>query len=224
MNLSRWETPYHGLEAALNPHNLLLGLSVFLLARVLALLYFINNISNEQITTRSKIRLFRNASVFVICFITFLVWLMLKDGFNYNPETKLVNLEPYKYLHNLLAMPVALVTLLAGVVLVLYGIIRSLINSRFKHGIWCAGPGTILTVLSLLLLAGFNHTCFYPSLYDIQDSLTIENSSSSQYTLTVMSYVSLFVPFVFAYIFWAWRMIDKKQITTEDLKEEPHTY
>jgi len=219
MNLSRWETPYHGLEAALNPHNLLLGVSVFLLARVLALLYFINNISNEQIAIRSKIRLLRNASAFVVCFVTFLVWLMLKEGFNYDPETKVVNMEPYKYLHNLLAMPAVLMTLLAGVVLVLYGNIHSMVNSRFRRGIWYVGFGTILTVMSLLLLAGFNHTCYYPSLYDIQDSLTIENSSSSHYTLKVMSYVSLFVPFVFAYIFWTWRTIDKKQITPEELNE-----
>ena len=224
MNLSRWETPYHGLEAALNPHNLLLGLSVFLLARVLALLYFIKNISNEQIVTRSKIRLLRNASVFVVCFVTFLVWLILKEGFNYHPETKVVSLEPYKYLHNLLAMPAVLVMLLAGIVLVFYGIIHSLLSSRFKRGIWYTGSGTILTVLSLLLTAGFNHTCYYPSLYDIQDSLTIENSSSSHYTLTAMSYVSLLIPFVFAYIFWGWRVINNKKITTEELNEDMYSY
>ena len=224
MNLSRWETPYHGLEAALNPHNLLLGLSVFLLTRVLALLYFINSIDNEQITTRSKIRLLRNAIAFVVCFVSFLIWLMLKEGFNYDPVTKVVNMEPYKYLHNLLAMPVVLMMLLAGIVLVLYGILHSLLSSRFKRGIWYTGSGTILTVLSLLLIAGFNHTCYYPSLYDLQDSLTIENSSSSHYTLKVMSYVSLFVPFVFAYIFWAWRVIDNKKITTEELNEDSNSY
>jgi cytochrome d ubiquinol oxidase subunit II len=223
MNLSRWETPYHGLEAALNPHNLLLGFSVFFLARVLALLYFLNNISNEQIVIRSKIRLFRNAIAFVVCFVTFLVWLLLKDGFNFDPETKVVNMEPYKYLHNLLSMPVVLIMLLAGIVLVLFGIIRSLVSNRFKRGIWYTGPGAILAVLSLLLTAGFNHTCYYPSLYDLQDSLTIENSSSSHYTLTAMSYVSLFVPFVLAYIFWAWRTIDQKQITIEELNEELNT-
>jgi len=224
MNFSRWETPYHGLEAALNPHNLLLGLSVFLLARVLALLYFINNINSESIVTRSKIRLLRNAIVFVVCFVTFLAWLMVKDGFNYDPVTKIVSMEPYKYLHNLLAMPVVLVMLLAGVVLVLFGIIRSFVGSRFIYGIWYAGSGTVLAVLSLLLTAGFNHTCFYPSIYDIQDSLTIESSSSSHYTLTAMSYVSLFVPFVLAYVFWAWRVINKKQISTEELKEEEYSY
>ena len=224
MNLSRWETPYHGLEAALNPHNLLLGFSVFFLARVLALLYFLNDISNEQIATRSRIRLLRSAGVFVVCFVTFLVWLMFKNGFNYDPVTKAVNMEPYKYLHNLLAMPVVSLMLLTGVVLVLFGIIRSMVGGRFTKGIWYAGSGTVLTVLSLLLVAGFNHTCYYPSIYDLQDSLTIENSSSSHYTLTAMSYVSLFVPFVLAYIFWAWRTINKKQITTEELNEEPNTY
>jgi len=224
MNLSRWETPYHGLEAALVPHNLLLGLSVFSLTRVLALLYFINNINCESIVTRSKIRLFRNSIVFVVCFVTFLALLMMRDGFNYDPVTKIVNMEPHKYLHNLLAMPVVLVMLLVGVVLVLFGIIRSLVGRHFTGGIWYAGSGTILVVLSLLLMAGFNHTCYYPSIFDIQDSLTIENSSSSHYTLTVMSYASLFVPFVLAYIFWAWRVINKKQISTNELKEEDHSY
>ncbi len=224
MNFSRWETPYHGLEAALNPHNLLLGLSVFFLARTLALLYFLNNINHEAIVTRSKIRLLRNAAAFVVLFVTFLVWLLLKDGFNYDPVTKVVNMEPYKYLHNLLAMPVALAMLLIGVVLVLFGIIRSLVGGNFTRGIWYTGSGTILAVLSLFLLAGFHHTCYYPSIFNLQDSLTIENSSSSHYTLTVMSYVSLFVPFVAAYIFWAWRAINKKQITTEELDEESHKY
>jgi cytochrome d ubiquinol oxidase subunit II len=224
MNLSRWETPYHGLEAALNPHNLLLGLSVFFLARVLAFLYFLNTINHEQIATRSKIRLLRNSITFVVIFLTFLILLLKKDGFNYDPVTKVVDMEPYKYLHNLLAMPVVMGMLLLGIVLVLFGIVRSLIGRRFTRGIWYAGLGTVLTVMSLFLIAGFNHTCFYPSIYNLQDSLTIENSSSSRYTLTVMSYVSLFVPFVFVYIAWSWRAINKKQITTEELNEEIFTY
>ncbi len=224
MNFSKWETPYHGLEAALNPHNLLLGLSVFFLARTLALLYFLNNINHESIVTRSKIRLLRNAATFVVLFVAFLVRLLMKDGFNYDPVTKVVNMEPHKYLHNLLAMPVVSVMLLAGIVLVLFGIIRSLVGGRFTRGIWYTGSGTILAVLSLFLIAGFHHTCYYPSIFNLQDSLTIENSSSSHYTLTVMSYVSLFVPFVAAYIFWAWRAINKKQITTEELNEESHKY
>jgi cytochrome d ubiquinol oxidase subunit II len=223
MNFSRWETPFHGLEAACNLHNLSLGLSVFFLARVLALLYFLNNINHEAITIRSRLQLLRSSVAFLVFFLIFLIWLLLKDGFNYDPVTKTVTMESCKYLHNLLAMPAVLVMMLTGVVLVLSGIIRSLLNTGFIKGIWYSGPGTILVVLSLFLLAGFHHTCYYPSVFDWQDSLTIENSSSSHYTLTVMSYVSLFVPFVAAYIFWAWRAINKKQISTEELKEDSHT-
>jgi cytochrome d ubiquinol oxidase subunit II len=224
MNQSQWEAPWNGLEAALVPHNLLLGLSVFLLARVLALLYFLNNIDHEQIAVRSKIRLARNAGMFVVCFVTFLVMLLLKDGYNYDSATGHVNLEPYKYLHNLLAMPVVAIMLLAGVVAVLFGIIRTLVKQKYTRGIWFAGTGTIFTVLALLLCAGLNHTCYYPSLYDIQDSLSIINSSSSKYTLTAMSYVSLFVPFVLAYVFWAWKAINRKPITTDELSANDHKY
>ena len=220
MNFSRWETPLHGLEAAFNPHNLLLGMSVFLLARVLGMLFFIHAISNEQIVTRSKIRLFRNAIAFVACFVTFLVWLMFKDGFAYDPVTKAVSMVPYKYFQNLLAMPVVLLVLLAGVVLVLYGIIRTLVDSRFTRGVWYSGAGTVFAVLALLLIAGFNNTCYYPSIYDLPSSLHIQNSSSSHYTLTAMSYVSLFVPFVLAYIIWAWRTLLKDPVTKEEVEEE----
>ena len=215
MNLSRWETSLHGLEAILNPHNLLLGLSVFFLARSLALLYFINNISNAQIITRSKIRLLRNSIAFLTCFVIFLVLLLVKYGFHYDPETKIVSMEQYKYLHNLLAMPVVLAMLFIGIVLVLFGIIRSLVGGRrFTGGIWYSGSGAILIVLSLLLIAGLNHTCYYPSTFAIEDSLTIENSSSSHHTLAVMGYVSLSIPFVAAYIFWTWRKTNKKPVTT----------
>jgi len=224
MNLSRWHTPYHGLEAALVPHNLLLGLSVFFLARVLALLYFLNNISNEQIATRSKIRLLRNSVTFLIFFVTFLVMLIRKVGFSYDPVTNFVEMEPNKYFNNLLAMPTVLAMMLLGIVLVLFGIIRTLASRRFKRGIWYSGFGTILTVMSLLLIAGFNNTCYYPSLFNPQVSLTIENSSSSHYTLVVMSYVSLFIPFVLAYIIWVWRTLNKKPITTEELKEDMYSY
>ena len=225
MNFSKWETPYHGLEAALNLHNLSLGLAVFFLARVLALLYFLNNIDHDPIITRSKIRLFSNSIAFVVFFLTFLIWLLFKEGFNYDPVTKVVNMEPYKYLHNLVQMPVVTLVMVIGVVLVLYGIIRSLLSSRFTKGIWYSGAGTVFAVLSLFMVAGFNHTCYYPSTFNLQDSLTIENSSSSHYTLTVMSYVSLFVPFVIAYIFWAWRAINRKKIDIEELnEEEAHNY
>ena len=209
MNLCYWKTPYYGLEAAFKPHNLLFGLSVFSLARVLALLYFLNYITNKQIITRSKIRLLRNAIIFVVCFVTFLVLLFTKDGFNYDPITKLVNIEPHKYLHNLLSMPVVLIMLLAGIVFVLFGIIQSLVGRRFTRGIWYSGFGAVLAVWSLFLIAGFNHTCYYPSIYNIQDSLTIENSSSSRYVLTVISYISLLVPFIVAYFAWKLRVKNK---------------
>jgi len=223
MNLSRWETPYHGLEAALVPHNLLLGLSVFFLARVLALLYFINNIGSDSILTRSRIRLLLNAIVFTVCFVAFLTMLMMKDGFHYDSDTNLVSMEPNKYLHNLLAMPAVFAMLLAGVALVLFGIVCTLLSSRFKRGFWHAGAGTVLAALSLLLIAGFNNTCYYPSVFDIQDSLTIENSSSSHCTLTVMSYASVLAPFVIAFISWAWWALAKKSIPAEELKEEEHS-
>ena len=224
MNFSRWETPFHGLEAALNVHNLLLGLSVFLLARVLALQFFISSISNEQIVARSKIRLFQNAIAFVVFFVIFLVLLMLKDGFSYDPVTKVVSMEPYKYLHNLIAMPVVFALLLIGVALALYGIIRTLIDRLFLRGIWYSGTATVLTVMALLLSAGLNNTCYYPSLYDLQDSLSIENSSSSHYTLTVMSYASLGAPFVLAYITWAWRQLLKEPVTMEELDEDEFSH
>ena len=211
MDLFHWKTAYYGLEAAFKPHNLLFGLSFFFLARALALLYFLNYITNKQIITRSKIRLLRNTIIFVVCFVTFLVLLLTKDGFNYDPITKVVNMEPCKYLHNLLSMPVVLIMLLAGIVLVLFGIIQSFVGRRFTRGIWYTGFGAVLAVWSLFLVAGLNHTCYYPSIYNMQDSLTIENSSSSRYVLTVISYISLLAPFIAAYIAWKWRTMNKKK-------------
>ena len=205
MNIVRWETPFRGIEAILNPHNLLLGATAFLLSRVLALLFFIKNIKNEQIITRSKIRLMRNAISFIACFIAFLVWLLVKDGFYYDPATKEVSMVAYKFFKNLIAMPVVLTTLIAGITLVMVGITGTLVNNRFIGGIWYAGSGTVLAVLALFLIAGFNNTSYYPSLYDLQDSLTIENSSSGHKTLAVTGYVSLVIPVVMAFVCWKWR-------------------
>ncbi|HEX3007483.1 MAG TPA: cytochrome d ubiquinol oxidase subunit II, partial [Bacteroidales bacterium] len=223
VNFSRWETSTHGLEAALNLHNLSLGLAVFFLARVLGLLYFINNINHKAILDRAYKQLWFNVLPFLFFFLTFLIWLLVRDGFAYDPVTKVVSMEPYKYLHNLLEMPLVSVFLVLGVVLVLYGLFMSLFRAATK-GIWFTGIGTVLTVFALFLIAGFNHTAYYPSTFDLQSSLTIENSSSSHYTLTAMSYVSLFVPFVFAYIFFAWKAIDKSKITEEELNNESHKY
>jgi cytochrome d ubiquinol oxidase subunit II len=224
MNQVNWEGPARGLEAALSIQNLSLGLAVFFLSRVLATLYFMNNIDEETIFTRSKRHLLINTVPFLVFFLFFLIRLMFIEGYAYNPESGIVSLEKYKYLHNFLAMPAVLALLLVGVVGVLYGIGVSLLKSKYTKGIWFAGAGTILTVLSLFLIAGFNHTSFYPSSFDLQSSLTIENSSSSKYTLVAMSYVSLLVPFVIAYIWYAWWSINKKKLNREELKTEDHLY
>jgi cytochrome bd ubiquinol oxidase subunit II len=224
--ISEWMGPAHGLEAALSLHNLTLGLAVLFLSRVLALLYFMNRIKHAEMMERVKKQLLINAIPFVVFFLTFVIWTLLSSGFAVNPETKEVFMEPYKYLHNLLQMPVVAIMFVLGVALVLIGIIRPLtcFEKCSTKGIWGAGIGTVLTVLALFLLAGFNNTAYYPSTFDLQSSLTIQNSSSSQYTLTAMSYVSLLVPFVIAYIWIAWRAIDNKKIDMEELKEETHVY
>ncbi len=223
MNSVIWATEAHGLEAALSPFNLSLGLTVFFLARVLGLLYFMKTIDNKNIIERTKKALLKNAIPFVVFFLTFAVWLMLRKGFAVNPETAEVFMEPYKYFQNLLAMPVVLVMFLVGVLAVLGGIANGLLRDR-GNGIWFAGPGTVLVVFSLFMLAGFNNTAFYPSAYDLQSSLTIQNASSSHYTLVAMSWVSLFVPFVLAYIIFAWRALNKKKIDEKEMQEEHHVY
>ncbi|MFV0378743.1 MAG: cytochrome d ubiquinol oxidase subunit II, partial [Mangrovibacterium sp.] len=223
MNNVQWQTPFLGLEAVLTFHNVALGLSVFFLSRVLGALYFINSVDDENIYRRSKKQVLYNAVPFLVFFLYFLIALLLKDGFAYNPATGIVSLESYKYLHNLLAMPLVTIILLVGVVGVLWGIGASLLKSSYK-GIWCAGAGTVLTVWMLFLVAGYNNTAFYPSLADLQSSLTIQNASSSQFTLTAMSYVSLFVPFVLAYIWWFWRAMNNKKIDANEIAEDSHSY
>jgi cytochrome d ubiquinol oxidase subunit II len=160
---------------------------------------------------------------FLAFFLYFVIALLFKDGYSYHPESKLVSVESYKYLNNLLDMPVNTLMLLAGVAGVLYGIVSTLLNKGNK-GIWFAGGGTVLTVWALLILAAFNNTCFYPSVFDLQSSLHIEKASSSKFTLVVMSYVSLFVPFVLAYIWFVWKSMNNKPITTEELEQEHHSY
>ena len=224
--ISEWTGPAHGLEAAINPHNLLLGLTVFFLARVLALLYFMNRLNHAVMMERIKKQLLINAIPFVVFFLGFTIWTLLSSGFAVNPLTREISMEPFKYLHNLLQMPVVAILLVLGVALVLIGIIRPLtcFEKCSTKGIWGAGIGTILTVFSLFLLAGFNDTAYYPSTFDLQSSLTIVNSSSSEYTLTVMSYVSLLVPFVIAYIWIAWRSIDNHKLDSKELENESHVY
>jgi cytochrome d ubiquinol oxidase subunit II len=208
--ISSWQNPLHGLEAVANPWNVILGLAVFFLARCLGALYFINNITEESIRTKARKQLLINAIGFLVAFLPYLINLLFKNGLTENAETGVISVEAYKYWHNLLALPWALVILLIGVVLVLFGFIKSIFYPQFIYGIWFAGLGTILVVLVLLLLAGFNGTSYYPSLSDIQSSLTIANSSSSLFTLKAMSVVSLFIPVVIAYIWYTWRSLDKK--------------
>ncbi|MGE0087871.1 MAG: cytochrome d ubiquinol oxidase subunit II [Bacteroidales bacterium] len=223
MNFSKWEGPANGLELALNFHNLSLGLAVFFLARVLGILYFMNNIDHSEILLRSKKHLIYNAIPFLIFFLIFIIWLLFIDGFAYNPSSKQVTMEAHKYLHNLIEMPVVLILFLIGVLLVMAGIGKSIIKTC-TNGIWYAGAGTVLTVFSLFLIAGFNNTAFYPSTFNLQNSLTIVNASSSKYTLTVMSYVSLFVPVVAAYIWIAWRSVNNKKIDEKEMSEDIHVY
>ena len=218
-----WETPFRGLEAVLTFHNVALGLSVFFLARVLGALYFLNTVDDAEIEVRARKQVLINAIPFLVFFLYFLTVLMLKAGFAYDPSDGKVFMEPFKYFHNLIEMPLLLVLLLVGVVGVLWGIGSSLLK-KVGSGIWYAGSGTILTVWVLFLIAGYNSTCFYPSAYDLQSSLTIENASSSRFTLTVMSYVSLLVPFIIAYIWWMWRAMNSKKITINEIREESHSY
>jgi cytochrome d ubiquinol oxidase subunit II len=221
--ISRWMTSTRGLEAVLNFHNLSLGMTVFFLARILSLLYFMNNVDDDQVFKRSKKQLLMNAIPFLAFFLFFTVRLLLMKGYAYDPETKIVFMEKFKYLHNMIQVPWAGLMFLAGTVLVLLGIIKSLL-AAYTKGIWFSGIGTVMVVFSLFAIAGYNHTAYYPSNFDLQSSLTIENSSSSRYTLTVMGYVSLLIPFVIAYIFVAWKSINKKRINKGEIREESHVY
>ena len=215
--ISSWANASHGLDALLDPWNLVLGFAVFFLARVLGILYVMNNVDDENIRCRGSVRLIGTAVPFVVLFVAFLVHVLLKDGFAYDPSTGVISIVPMKYLDNFITLWYVSLVLVVGVVLVLYGIIRTIVSKTYICGIWPAGIGTVLTVLSLLLCAGLNNTAYYPSLADLQSSLTIANSCSSEFTLQVMSVVSILVPFVLAYIVYAWHSIDKKKLDKEEL-------
>ena len=218
--ISSWANASHGLDALLDPWNVVLGLAVFFLARVLGNLYFMNNVNDEALNKRCHSRLLGDAIPFLLLFVAFLVRTVLKDGFAYDAETGVIFMQPMKYLDNLLSMWYIAVGLVIGVVLVLYGIIAPVVKKAYNKGIWFAGVGTVLTVLALFLIAGWNGTAYYPSNIDLQSSLTIQNSSSNEFTLRVMFYVSLFIPFVLAYIVYAWWLLDRKQITKKEISEE----
>ena len=224
--ISRWANASHGLDALLDPWNVVLGLAVLMLARILGMLYIKNNIEHQQIQERCTRQLPWNALLFLLFFLPFLIRLMIKDGFSTAAGAGMsaassgsITLESMKYLHNLLEMPILLVILLIGVVLVLFGIFKSSRSVQYRKGIWFTGIGTVLTVLVLLLIAGWNNTAYYPSNIDLQSSLTLANSCSSEFTLRTMAIVSLLIPFVLAYIVFAWRAIDRKRITQEEIEQ-----
>ena len=221
--ISRWANASHGLDALLNPWVLVFGFAVVFLARVLGILYVMNNINDEDIRSRGSVRLIGAAVPFVILFVAYLVHLLLKEGFAYDPATGIIFMEPFKYLNNFISMWYLLITLLIGVVLVLFGIGKTIVSKDYIGGIWPAGIGTVLTVLALLLCSAWNNTAYYPSTADLQSSLTLQNSCSSEFTLTTMFYVSLLVPFVLAYIVYAWHVIDAKKLDKDDIKND-HAY
>lgn len=218
--ISQWANASHGLDALLNPWVLVFGFAVFFLARILGILYVMNNVDDEDIRSRASMRLVGSTIAFLVLFVAYLVHLLLKDGYAVEPATGEIYIEPYKYLHNFLDMWYLLVLLLVGVVLVLYGIVRTIISKAYIDGIWPVGLGVLFTVLALLLSAGWNNTAYYPSTADLQSSLTIANSCSSEFTLRTMAYVSLIIPFVIAYIMVAWNKIDSKKLDKEEIKTD----
>ena len=220
--ISRWANASHGLDALLNPWVLVFGFAVVFLVRILGILYVMNNVNDEDIRSRGSVRLIGASVPFLVLFVAYLIHLLLKDGFAYDDFGR-ITIEPYKYLNNFIEMWYLLIVLLIGVVLVLFGIGKTIVSKTYISGIWPAGIGTVLVVLALLLCAGWNSTVYYPSTADLASSLTIQNSCSSEFTLTTMFYVSLLVPFVLAYIIYAWRAIDSKKLTKDEIQTD-HAY
>ncbi|MCT4615088.1 MAG: cytochrome d ubiquinol oxidase subunit II [Marinifilaceae bacterium] len=223
-NSVRWANPYRGLEALLNWHNLFLGFTVLFLARVLGAMYFIKTVDNQEVADASRKEILFSGVAFLFFFLSYIIRLLLMDGFGFEAETGVSKLIEYKYLLNYIEMPVVGILFLLGVVLFLYGLAKTLFVKNFENGFSFSGAGATMVVFSLLLNAGLNDTYFYPSLVEIGDSLSIRNASSSKYTLTAMSYVSLMVPFVIAYIVWAWRSINKEKINENLDESEEHVY
>lgn len=221
--ISTWGNGWHGLEAFGNIWNICLGLAVFFLAMVQGALYMINNIDDENIVLKLRLRLWMSSFCFLILFVAFLVHICVAPGFAVGADGT-VYMEKSKYLHNFLQMPAVLAVFLAGVVLVLYGIVRTLASRKYRKGIWFTGPGAVLAVLGLFLVAGYNGTAYYPSVTDLQSSLTITNSCSSQFTLKTMTIVSFIIPFVLAYIVYAWRKMDKESLTIKELDNTTDKY
>ena len=222
--ISQWQSPLLGLELLGNVRNIALGLAVLFLSRTLASLYFVNRLDHEVLEKRSRKFVLYNGAPFVVFFLIFVIWTLFADGYAVDGATDAVYMEKMKYLNNFIDMPLVGVLFLLGVVAVLYGIVKSVMDNKFQKGIWFTGAGTVVTVMMLLINVGFNNTAYYPSSYDLQSSLTIYNSSSSHFTLSVMAIVSLLVPVVIGYIIYAWGAMEKKRFGIEDVKDDGHVY
>ena len=225
MIISRWANASHGLDALLNPWNVVLGLAVVFLARILGCLYIHKQVEEGQFDSHQRIirPLWTSTILFLGLFLAFLIHILTCEGYAVDPQTGIVFMEPYKYLHNLIDMWPLLILLLIGVVFVLFGILWSLTHKEYRRGFWVVGFGTVATVTVLLLLTAWNSTAYYPSTADLQSSLTMQNSCSSEFTLRTMFWVSLLIPFVIAYIIYAWRAIDKKKLTLDEINND-HAY
>lgn len=221
--ISTWDSPWHGLEAVANPWNVGFGLMVLTLAICLGILYMLNNIDDESLAKKLRAHLLVFGIAFVVLFLNSVFWLLTKSGFAVDADGR-VFIEQYKYLHNFLAMPWVLATFIVGTLLVLAGLVWTLACKKFRRGIWLSGAGTVLAVMSVFLVAGLNGTSYYPSVTDLQSSLTLANSCSSEFTLRTMAYVSIAIPFVLAYIVYAWRAMDRKSLTSQELEETDHKY
>jgi cytochrome d ubiquinol oxidase subunit II len=215
--ISRWASDWGGLEAVAHPFNVSFGLMVTLLTIILGALYLLNNIDHKPLDAQIRLGLKQLFVGFLVMLVIVLAQLFTMDGFGVD-ENGVVSMVSYKYLHNLLAMPMVLVMFLIGAVLLVIGVLRTIMVKGYKRGIWFSGPGTVLVVMSIFFLAGYNGTSYYPSTADLQSSLTLANSSSSEFTLTAMSIVSLVIPFVVAYIAYFWRKMDLRSITTKELE------
>jgi cytochrome bd ubiquinol oxidase subunit II len=223
LNHVKWETPWHGLEAVLNIKNLALGFAVLFLVRLNGLLYLMNTIDDESIYIHAHKKVMINTIPFLVFFLYFVISILVSDGFAADDTSGTVAIEKFKYLYNFIKMPFVLIIFLTGVIGVLFGLFLAVFK-KSRKGIWFTGSGTVLTVLSLLLIVGYNGTAFYPSTFNLQNSLTIRNSSSSYFTLKTMTIVSFLIPFVLAYIWYAWSSINRKKITEDEMKSGEHLY
>ena len=215
--ISRWTNGWHGLEAVANPFNVEFGLMVMFLAVCLGALYMINNIDDKELGVSLRRSLMICFGGFLLMLVLVLIKLITMEGFAVDAEG-VVTMEKGKYFHNLIQMPVVLIMFLLGAVLLVAGVVLTLVRKEFNRGIWLSGPGSVLAVMAIFMIAGYNGTAYYPSTADIQSSLTLSNSCSSEFTLKTMAIVSLIIPFVVAYIAYFWRQMDKKSLTKEELE------